>query len=340
MERMEQSNVQPETEDMLRIRGQDIPVITTTMRHLQLKFFVDNPRIYSVLRRDKNVEPSQEDIQAKLTDMEHVRELIQDIRRDGGLTDPIIVRRGTWEVLEGNSRLAAYRRLAELDPLKWSMIKVRLLPEDVDDKLILALLGQYHLKGKTAWPPFEKAGFLHRRHIEHNVPVDQLAREVGDTKNRVGHLLKVYDFMLHHDQDEKDRWSYYDEYLKSQFIKKVRNDELDKVVVKNITTGDIPRAVDVRDKLAVICKIPKVLKKFKSGSYDFEDAYSAAVQGGADSTPYMKLSKFRCWLATKEATDALSRTSGETRKKITYEMKRLNAIVPKALKNLESQDID
>ena len=37
--------------------------------------------------------------------------------------EPIFVHESTYEVLEGNSRLAAYRRLSQTDPVKWSMIK-------------------------------------------------------------------------------------------------------------------------------------------------------------------------------------------------------------------------
>ena len=39
-----------------------------------------------------------------------VKNLIPEIRRDGGLQDPITVRHDTWQVIEGNSRLAAYRK--------------------------------------------------------------------------------------------------------------------------------------------------------------------------------------------------------------------------------------
>lgn len=135
--------------DTILIREKVIPVKTTMLDHNDLRFFVENPRIYSVLRRHGSDEPSQEAIQTKLLEMEHVRKLIQDIRDNGGLTDPIIVRRGKLEVLEGNSRLAAYRKLAKLNPVKWSKIKACLLPEDIDESLIFSLLGQYHLKGKT-----------------------------------------------------------------------------------------------------------------------------------------------------------------------------------------------
>ncbi|MCY4560204.1 MAG: hypothetical protein OXF79_28370 [Chloroflexi bacterium] len=328
--------IQAPNEETLLIRGTEIPVTTTTLRQDTLRFFVDNPRVYSVLRRDGDAEPSQEEIQAKLLDMDHVKELIQDIRRDGGLTDPIIVRNGTLEVLEGNSRLAAYRHLVTLDPIKWGMIKVRLLPEDIDERLILALLGQYHLKGKTAWPPFEKAGFLYRRHKTHDVPVEQLALEVGETRQKVAHMVSVYQFMIDNDQNEKARWSYYDEYLKSRFINTVRNKEFDRLIVDKINSGEIARAVEVRDKLTVIAKAPKPLKKFTAGEYDFGEAYDWAVEAGADSTPYAKLAKFRKWLATQEAEQALGRTGGETRKKIEFELKKLGPVVDSLLKKLSN----
>ena len=331
--------IQRQNDETLLIRGVEIPVLTTTLRQDTLRFFVDNPRVYSVLRKDGTAEPSQEEIQAKLLDMDHVKELVQDIKRDGGLTDPIIVRDGTLEVLEGNSRLAAYRHLVNLDPIKWGMIKVRLLPKDMDEKLILALLGQYHLKGKTAWPPFEKAGFLYRQHKNHDIPVDQLALEVGETRQKVAHMVRVYEFMIDNDQDEKARWSYYDEYLKSRFIKKVRDEDekFDRLIVEKINSGEIARAIDVRDKLPVICKAPrKRLKSFTTGGINFEEAYDCAVEAGADSTPYAKLAKFRKWLAMQETEQALSRTGGETRNKIEFELKKLLPVVDGLKKRLSN----
>ena len=327
---------QPKDGETILIRGKQIPVVTTTLRQDTLRFFVDNPRVYSVLRKDGAAEPSQEEIQAKLLDMDHVKGLIQDIRRDGGLTDPIIVRHGTLEVLEGNSRLAAYRHLVTLNPIKWGTVKVRLLPEDMDEKLILALLGQYHLKGKTAWPPYEKAGFLYRRHKSHDIPVDQLALEVGETRQKVAHMVSVYQFMLDNNQGEKARWSYYDEYIKSRIIKKVRGEQFDRLIVKKINSGEISRAIDVRDKLPIICKAPKPLRRFTTEEYDFEEAHDMAVEAGADSTPYQKLAKFRKWLATQETEQALVRTGGETRKKIEFELKKLGPVADGLLKKLSN----
>ena len=111
----------------------------------------------------RGASPGEEEIQQQLLNMEHVKELIQDIRRNGGLLDPIIVREGTLEVLEGNSRLAAYRALAKDDPVKWAFIKCTVLPPDIEESLVFGLLGQYHIKGRKDWAPFEQAGFLYRQ---------------------------------------------------------------------------------------------------------------------------------------------------------------------------------
>ena len=310
--------------DTLLIRGVDVPVQTTTLLQADLRFFLDNPRVYSILRSDGE-EPSQGDIERKLLEMDHVKALIQDIKRDGGLTDPIVVRAGSLEVLEGNSRLAAYRALARIDPLKWAKMKCKLLPEDLDESLIFALLGQYHIKGKKDWAPFEQAGFLYRRSTAHNIDAAQLAQEIGLSKHKVERLIATYQFMLNYHETDTARWSYYDEYLKSRLIRKVRLDQpgFDALVVEKVKSGEIARAVDIRDRLPVICSAPKILKKFASRAHDFEEAHERAVGAGADSTPYKKLVTFRQWLAKPDAVTALGRTQGETRKKIEYELDKL-----------------
>ena len=233
--------------ETLLIRGVEIPVQTTTLSHLDLRFFVDNPRVYSILRPD-GVAPSQADIERKLLEMEHVKTLIQDIKRDGGLTDPVVVRAGSLEVLEGNSRLAAYRALGKIDPLKWGSMKCKLLPKDIDERLIFALLGQYHIKEKRIGS-LEQAGFLYRRSVIHNIDVEQLAPEIGLSRQKVAHLIDTYQFMLDHNETNTARWSYYDEYLKSRTVRRARLTQsgFDELIVEKIMSGEIARAVDVRD---------------------------------------------------------------------------------------------
>jgi hypothetical protein len=325
--------------ETLLIRGVEVPVQTTTLPQADLCFFVENPRVYSVLRADGG-EPSQFDIERRLLEMDHVKALIQDIKRDGGLTDPVVVRAGTLEVLEGNSRLAAYRALAKGDPIKWGRMKARLLPENLDEALIFALLGQYHIKGKKDWAPFEQAGFLYRRSKAHDISTPQLAQEIGLSRRKVEHLIAVYQFMIDHGEADTARWSYYDEYLKSSAVRKARlaKPGFDDLVVEKIKSGEIARAVDVRDRLPVICSAQKTLVKFATRGFDFEDAHEHAVEAGADSAPYKKLAKFRQWLVKPEVEAALSRAQGETRKKIRFELDKLSGRVEAVRSKLRSGD--
>ena len=86
----------------------------------------------------------------------------------------------TFVVLEGNSRLAAYRELAKNDAIKWGKAKVRLLPDDISEELVFALLGEYHIIGRKDWAPYEQAGYLYRRNVTHGVSAQSMARRDGN----------------------------------------------------------------------------------------------------------------------------------------------------------------
>ena len=90
-----------------------------------------------------------------------------------------------------------------------------------------------------------------------------------------------YQFMKEHNDQNRERWSHYDEFLKSRTIKKARDDiaGFDTKIVDLIKSSSV-RAVDIRDQLPVICKTPKILKKFASGNLNFEDAYADAHFAG------------------------------------------------------------
>ena len=279
----------------LRLRGKDIQTQTKDLDQKNLRFFSDNPRIYSLVKAAETV-PSQQDIMNQLLTHEHVKELIHDIKSNGGLIDPLIVRDGDLVVLEGNSRLAACRFLASKDPIQWSKVKCTVLPADIDEQLIFALLGQYHVKGKKDWVPYEKAGFLHRRHKTHQIELSVIAADLGIKSSEAKHLCSVYDFMLIHKDQDREHWSYYDEYLKSSKIKKVRDEfsEFDNFVVEEIKSEKIGKAVDLRDKLPVICSGPgKILRRYLSGKLDFADAYENAVDAGSENFALKRLRKFR-----------------------------------------------
>lgn len=322
--RMTEKNEATVTTDSLLILGKKVPTTLEMLPQQKLKYFADNPRVYSVVRANGK-QPTQEEIQQQLSELEHVKELREDIRRNGGLLEPLIVRGGSFEVLEGNSRLAAYRQLAGKEPIKWGLVQCKVLPQDVDDALVFALLGQFHIKGKKDWAPYEQAGFLYRRFTNHKVPVSVLSTELGLGSKKVAHLIDTYQFMVDNDEVDINRWSYYDEYLKSNTIKKARKKypEMDALVVKSIKSGDIERAMDLRDQLPTVCASASILKKFAQGKISLETAYDRAADSGADSVSYKKASAFRRWITNPEMDNLLENCPGKLRDKILYEFEKI-----------------
>ena len=109
--------------DTLTLGSQEILIQNGSLPIHDLSFYSENPRIYSLIQRP-GFEPSQEEIYDRLRRLDHVKQLIQAIRANGGLTDPMLVRDGDFVVLEGNSRVAAYREIAKNDAITWGKAKV------------------------------------------------------------------------------------------------------------------------------------------------------------------------------------------------------------------------
>lgn len=327
---------------MIRLRGMEVPTVTREIPVKELNFYPENPRIYSIVHSDGQT-PTQQEILERLQGLEHVRQLVQDIRANGGLIDPIIVRQGDMVVLEGNSRLAAYRYLLKDDPVKWAKVSCTLLPPDIDEHLVFALLAQYHVKGKKDWAPYEKAGFIYRRFKQQNVDLQAAAPELGITREEAKHLIAVYEFMIESGDQDSAHWSYYDEFLKSRKIKKVREEVagFDKFVVEEIKTGRMGKAMDLRDKLPVICAgHPKVLKRYMSGAYDFAEAYEHAVTAGGEHHALNRLKRFRKWLVESTTEDDILDAPKAIRDSMQYELKEIERKAKKIKGLIEAKKLD
>jgi hypothetical protein len=313
-------------DDSLTLGGREIRVRAGRLPQADLRFYPDNPRIYSLICAEAD-EPSQMEIQERLSGMDHVKQLAQSIEANGGVTDPLIVRDGDLTVLEGNSRLAAYRLLGATDPIRWGEVKVRLLPKDIEEDLVFALLGEYHIIGRKDWAPYEQAGYLYRRAVNHNVPPSQMAKEMGISTQQINHLIAVYEFMLEHNDIEVDHWSYYDEYLRSRPVKNVREQrggELDRAFSQAVRRRKIEHAVDVRNKLSVVAKGGgKALEGFISGKWSLDEAYDRTVARGVSNTWYKRLNHFRAMLADPDTVDEIAAMPAGHRQKCLFELRKL-----------------
>ena len=325
--------------DTLTLGGEEIPVQNGYLPIYDLSFYPENPRIYSLIQ-SPGVEPSQEEIHKRLSRMDHVKQLIQSIRANGGLTDPMLVRDGDRVVLEGNSRLAAYHELARNDPIKWGEAKVRLLPEDISDKLVFALLGEYHIIGRKDWAPYEQAGYLYRRNVMHEVSAQEMSDEMGLSVRFVNHLISTYQFMIDHGENDVNRWSYYDEYLKSNAVKKARqnNPALDQLVAKKIKTNEIKTARDVRDKLVKVLDEPKAgpqpIKILMSGEGTFERAYESALDRGVDNMWLNRFKRFKELLLDEDLISDMQQMDPEQRKKCIFELNKIQQTVGRIKKQV------
>lgn len=312
------------------------------MDQCQLLFYEDNPRVYSILRAN-GITPSQTEIEEKLTSMDHVKQLRLSIEQNGGLIDPLMVvkRDGDCVVLEGNSRLAAYRLLAQKDPVKWQKVRVNVLPERISESDIFTLLGQYHLVGRKDWSVFEQAAYLYRQKKSSNLENDIIAKNVGLTEGKVNTYINVYTFMLEHDDLRPDRWSYYEEYLKSRSIRKYRetSPQIDNTFVKQVKTAEIKQAMDVRTVLSEMAKpkdktATRIMQDFISGKTDIYSGFERLKATGKATNSYQRINKFRELVSDHDFQKNLL-LEAASNAAIKLELRKIKKAVDKMLSDLD-----
>lgn len=322
------------TTENLTIGKRNLEVKIMEIDQADLKFYPQNPRVYSVLNPN-GAEPSQDEIEKYMCDQEHVKKLKLSIESNGGLIDPLIVRGGDLTVLEGNSRLAAYRILCVKDPVRWGRVKCKVLPADIDESTIFALLGQYHIVGRKDWDPFEQASYLFRRKQGTRLPVAIMAQELGISKQKAEKMVEIIEFMVAHNDMNKRHWSHYEEYLKNASIKKFRetSTDLDDTIANFIKSDQVQDAQDMR-KLGNVAKVgdkqsKRLMAKVASGDITLYEAFEEMSESGKLDDVVKRLNSFRTIINDKSFPKQLVATQ-EVRQNATFEIKkilqRLNAI--------------
>lgn len=311
----------------LTIGKKNIQVQLVELNQADLQFYPENPRVYSVLN-NAGVEPTQEEIERHMCGLEHVKQLRVSIESNGGLIDPLIVRGGDLTVLEGNSRLAAYRLLCSVDPVKWGKVRCKLLPSDISEATVFTLLGQYHIIGRKDWEPFEQAHYLYRRQQQTKVPVAFMAQELGLSKQKAEKMIEVIEFMIAHDDLNKRHWSHYEEYLKNAQIKKFRatSATIDDTIAEAVKSDQIREAPDMR-KLGEIAKIgdkqsKKVMQRIADGKMSLYAGYSEIQDSGKLDDVVKRLKIFRTAINDSSFEKQIF-SSEESIKQSQFEIKKI-----------------
>ena len=326
--------------DTLIIGKTKIAVKLMELNQADLNFYPENPRVYSALNSDGTT-PSQEDIEEHMKRMEHVRELANDIKQNGGLMEEIIVRDEDFVVLEGNSRLAAYRILAEQDPVTWAKIKCKVLPHDIKEDLIFKLIGQFHIKGKKPWEAYEQASYLYRRTKQTKMHIDVIADELGIKRADAKNMVAAVELMQSKNEPDNHKYSYYYEYVKNPSIKKFRETtNIDDQICEQISKGAIDKAEDIR-KLGKVAKVgdkqsKKLINQVIEGTITIYDAHDSMEEKGKLEPAVTKLKTFRNYINT-DTFEKSVRSSEDSYKNAKYEigqiMKRLKQLQDKWEKN-------
>ena len=292
-------------ETTIAIMGQHVPARHERIPIDQLHFLPDNPRVYAAIREMADFdgltpEEKQLRIYERLLQEASVKNLIPEIRRDGGLQDPITVRWDTRQVIEGNSRLAAYRKLAdESDDDRWINIRCLVVTKLTDDQQT-RLLGQAHLHGKTDWSPYAKALFCFRWVSEDKRHVSTLSNLSGISPAEIKKNVHTIELMKANDDNKLSHFSYYNVLVRSRPISAAIADssELKQTVLAQIKSEPFT-AQEMRERLPTVIAKPRILRKYEKGEVSLEDAYDRAKISGAEQ----RLKKVRDGLDDIELDD-------------------------------------
>ncbi len=172
------------------------------MRVSELHFDIKNPRLSEY---DISATSTEDEVIKVLWDAMDVRELVLSIEASGFFShEPIIVAQegGRNVVIEGNRRLAAVKLLLEpklaesLDvdvPTITAESKdaLRELPVIVDTRRkAWRYLGFKHVNGPAKWSSYAKSRYIADVHRRFNVPLEGIARQIGDTHRTVQRLFR------------------------------------------------------------------------------------------------------------------------------------------------------
>jgi hypothetical protein len=125
------------------------------------------------------------------------------IRAFRRLIVPIIVTPnpdGTYVVIEGNTRVAIFRELAEEgSPGDWSVIPA-IVQTDLQEAGEHAIRLQAHLVGPRPWRPYAKAKYLHDLYINQKMSINEILDYCGGTARRreIEEYIAAYKDMNEH----------------------------------------------------------------------------------------------------------------------------------------------
>src|SRR5262249_40777322 len=145
------------------------------------------------------IDPNPYQVRVEL-DGQKLQELVDNIRREGSLLQPILIRKvgDRYQSICGHRRTAAFRRLLEQaqtdeERARWKTIPAREIQNVTDDQILLLALDENVIRSDLT--PVEEAMALSRlRDVRSDLhTADDLALFPGYKVNKVARLLRLLD---------------------------------------------------------------------------------------------------------------------------------------------------
>lgn len=329
------------------INERHVPYKLEVLNTADLWFWEENPRVYATVQGNPEFsaaspERRQDIIYAQMLKEESTLRAKEGMERHGGLQEPLIVDLRGNVVIEGNSRLAAARKLAEKDEGHWGALECKCYNNITEEEKI-ALLNQMHIQGKVQWTPFAKAATYYRqwekRHKEDTWTKRRIAKINGVSEATVSREVAIIERMVAENDNDPRKYSWYKVVLGNRKLlgKFDRYPSLEQRVmerVKKARTVDnedsnVKASSKFRDELRAVVGKPKVLADFAKGKLSLEKAAERARMTSATQ----KLRKAREHVQAVEREDIDNMSEGERNdavlavKRVRQELDRVGSLL-------------
>ena len=307
------------------IKKRSVPYTIDVIDTLALLFWEENPRVYAAVQGHPDFpkaspQRKQEIIYQQMLKEESTARAREGMERHGGLQEPLIVDLRGNIVIEGNSRLAAARKLAEKDESHWGALECKCY-NDITEEEKIALLNQMHIQGKVQWTPYAKAATYYRqwekRHEEPQWTQTHIAEVNGVSQSQVSQQIKIIETMVAEGDNEPRKYSWYkvvvdNKKLVKEFERLPGLQERVMETVKKARTADnedtnTRAAFKFRDELRAVTAKPKILADYAKGKLTLDMAAERARMTSAAQ----KLRKAREHLQAIEKEDVESMSDQE-----------------------------
>lgn len=183
---------------LLVIAGTSVKVSHEVVPLETLRLDPQNPRVRLQLKvKGGKKTPTPEELLALIREQPGYERLQQQIRTEGGIYDPLIVR-NDGQVVEGNTRFAVLTVLSKTPggAKKWGSVPITRLPLGVSEKVIQLQMAGYHVGGKTKWRAAAKADQIYRLIHEERASLEEVQTATGMKPKQIQQNMDAYEYLL------------------------------------------------------------------------------------------------------------------------------------------------